>query len=675
MRHTIMLPAILLIGFSAAVLSQDDEPASIERSVSVQEVLRPYSISEVREPCRDYDPLRRPHFGDTHVHTSLSFDARAQDTRNDPAAAYRFARGERMGIQPYEGDKALRSIQLGRSLDFTAVTDHAEFMGEVSMCMTPGSDGYWSPICMAYRYLPEQSYAVVAAYGLMAKKRWGFCGDGGQKCLDRAKSIWADVQVAAEEAYDRSEACDFTSFVAYEWTGTVGQGDNLHHNVVFKNAKVPAYAKSWVESNSSLELWDYLEQDCVEDTPGCDAISIPHNSNLSGGFMFESGRVSADQVPDGPLTASEAARRAHWEPIIEVMQHKGSSECDIRNGWTEDEFCGFEKLGYDSFGGKNTGMAEGGALDWLAWVFDQPLPETKLPDPNNYIRWALKEGLRQQAELGVNSLKFGMTSATDTHIAAPGLTSEKNHPGHGGAGMGSGDGVPKGLPDEREYSPGGLAVVWAEENTRDSIFAAMRRKEVYATSGTRPIVRVFGGWNYPAEICDSPDLVASGYAGGVPMGGDLPPRESAEQLSPKFLISAQQDVGDLGVPGTPLQRVQMIKGWYEDGELFEQVLDVAGGVNDATVDLATCEQHGDGHRNLCAVWQDHDFNADAPAFYYTRVLENPSCRWSQYICNDSGVDCADPATIGEGLEGCCAADHQPVIQERAWSSPIWYTPG
>lgn len=661
-----LLASFYLINVPAWSADTDDQSSSLNR---------PYELSETRERCRIYDPLRRPHFGDTHVHTSLSFDARAQDTRNDPAAAYEFAKGAAMGIKPYEDDLPTRTIQLGRPLDFTAVTDHAEFMGEVNMCMTSGSDGYWSPICMAYRYMPERSYALVAAYGLMAKKRWGFCGEDGELCLDRATSIWADVQAAAEQAYDRSENCDFTSFVAYEWTGSVGQGSNLHHNVVFKNEKVPSYAKSWVESKSSLELWDYLEQECVADIPGCDAISIPHNSNLSSGFMFETARLSTDVVPDGPVTVEEARRRAHWEPIIEVMQHKGSSECDNRNGWTEDEFCGFEKLGYDNFGGKNTGIAAGGAMNWLAWVFDQPLPETRLPDPNNYIRWALKEGLRQQEELGVNSLKYGMISATDTHIAAPGLTAEKNHPGHGGAGMGAADGVPEGLPDELEYGPGGLAVVWAEENTRDSLFAAMRRREVYATSGTRPILRTFGGWNYESDVCASPELVSEGYAGGVPMGGDLPPRPTESTGGPQFVVSVQQDAGDARDPGTPLQRVQLIKGWYQDGELKESVMDIAGGPNDASVDTSTCERSGSGHGDLCTVWQDNDFDPVAPAFYYTRVLENPSCRWSQYVCIEASVDCSDPATIGEGLEGCCSAEHQPVIQDRAWSSPIWYTPG
>ncbi len=389
--------------------------------------------------------------------------------------------------------------------------------------------------------------------------------------------------------------------------------------------------------------------------------------------MFETARVEDDAIPEGAVTAEEARQRQRFTRLFELVQHKGESECDNRLGWTEDEFCGFEKLPYDSFGGKNTGDS-GGTLFKLADFFidESDLPATQLPEPSNYLRYALKKGLQQRAELGVNSFKYGLIGSTDTHIAAPGMTAEKNHPAHGGAGMGARGELPKGLPDEIEFGPGGLAVLWAEENTRDSLYAAMQRREAYATSGTRPTLRFFGGWDYAANLCDRPDLVEQGYAGGVPMGGDMPARPG--DANPTFAVLAMQDPGSDSIEGIPLQRAQIIKGWYQNGELHEQVLDVAGGANDATVDTTTCERSGVGHRSLCTVWEDKNFRADAQAFYYVRVLENPSCRWSQYYCNDAGVQCDDPATISEGMEGCCAAEHQPVIQERAWSSPIWYTP-
>jgi hypothetical protein len=666
LRTLLALSALLACGSVASVANAQSDTASA----------RPYELSEERKPRTNFDPLRRPHFGDTHVHTTWSFDANSQDTRNKPEDAYRFAMGERVGIQPYDDDdRPTREIQIDRPLDFTAVTDHSEFMGEMRMCNISGETGYWHPICIAHRWYPQLSFGTFAAYGLAGKNRWGFCGDNNKECFAAAANTWRDIQAAAEQAYDRSSDCSFTSFIGYEWTATVGSGQNLHHNVIFRNHLVPDRALSWIETPSQLDLWDYLEQDCVVDKPGCDAVAIPHNSNLSGGLMFETARVSNETVPEDPVTPEEAARRAHWNPLFEVMQHKGSSECDNRNAvWAEDEYCNFEKMGYDSFGGKNTGMAAGGAMDWLTlFVGDEQLPQTKLPDETNFLRYGLKKGLQQQAELGVNSFKFGLISSTDTHIAAPGLTMEKNHPGHGGAGMGSGEGVPVGLPDELEYGPGGLAVLYAEENTRDALFAAMRRREAYATSGTRPILRFFGGWDYPEDLCQASDMVARGYEGGVPMGGDLPP-PYGENPAPRFVISAAQDLGTLEYPGNALQRIQLIKGWYEQGELRERVLDVAGGDNGASVDINSCEQSGTGHRQLCTVWSDPDFNPSAQAFYYTRVLENPSCRWSQLICADAGVRCDDPSTVPEGMDNCCAAEHEKVIQERAWSSPIWYTP-
>jgi hypothetical protein len=632
---------------------------------------RPYAVTEEREPCAAYDPLRRPHFGDTHVHTTLSFDANSQDTRNTPGDAYRFARGEKLGIQPYDDQgQPLRQIQLDRPLDFVAVTDHAEFLGEIRACTTPGLAGYWHPVCVGHRLFPQLSFATLAAYGLTGKQRWSICGDDLANCEDTVSNVWQDIQDYAEEAYDRSSECRFTSFIGYEWTGTVGSGKNLHRNVIFRNGMVPAYPLSWIETPDAAGLWDYLEQDCVEALEGCDGLAIPHNSNLSGGLMFESAAVSEDAVPSEPVSAAEAARRSYWEPLFEVMQHKGSSECDSRNGWSEDEFCGFEKLGYDSFGGKNTGAAADGRLGWIAmFTPEDSVPETRLPGPDNYLRWGLKKGLRQQAELGANSFRVGVIASTDTHIAAPGLTRERDHPGHGGAGMGAGEGVPAGLPDELEYGPGGLAVLWAEENTRDALFAAMRRREAYGTSGTRPLLRFFGGWEYAESLCESPEMVAQAYAGGVPMGGELSGGPGVIGGGPRFLVSAVQDAAS-----APLQRVQIVKGWYRDEQLQEQVLDVAGGANNASVDLQSCQRTGSGHAGLCTVWEDKNFDPDAPAFYYARVLENPSCRWSQYVCNAAGVRCDDPASIDAGLAGCCAATHQPVQQERAWSSPIWYTP-
>jgi hypothetical protein len=658
-----------------ASMVQVPAAAAPQREFTATVIAPPFTRTEEREPCADYDPLRRPYFGDLHVHTAWSFDASTQDTRNKPADAYRFAMGEPMGIQPYdENDQPTRTIRIDRPLNFAAVTDHSEFLGEVRICTSPGMKGYWHPVCLIHRYFPRWSFLTFGAAGLSYKVRLGPCGKNNGYCLARAADTWKDIQAAAEEAYDRSSDCRFTSFVGYEWTAGLQTGQNLHHNVIFRNDRVPDEAKSWIETPSQVDLWDYLDEQCVAGRPGCDAVVIPHNSNLSAGLMFESAYTGKDGVPPGPVTAAEARRRARWNTLFEVMQHKGASECDNRlPAWSGEELCAFELLGYDRFGGKNTGDLRFAEFGWAASLFGLEVPETKPPEEASFLRYGLKKGLRQQAEIGANSFKFGLISSTDTHIAAPGLTMENNHPGHGGAGMGAREGVPMGLPDELEYNPGGHAVLYAEENSRDALFAAMQRREAYATSGTRPTVRFFGGWNYPDNLCESADMVAQGYAGGVPMGGDLPPR-GATDGAPRFILSATMDSGTAEYPGSPLQRIQVIKGWYENGESHERVLDVAGGDNGASVDIHTCEQSGSGHAQLCTVWQDPDFDPAAQAFYYARVVENPGCRWSQRICAAAGVRCDDPGSIPEGMEACCAAEHRKVIQERAWSSPIWYTP-
>ena len=610
--------------------------------------------------CRNSDPLRQPFFGDTHVHTTLSFDANSQDTRNSPRDAYRFAQGERMGIQPYDDDgNALRQVQLDRPLDFVAVTDHAEFLGEMEICTTPGTWEYWHPVCFAHRNIPGVGIMAFGFRGLVDKERWGLCGDDGSLCREKATETWAEVIAAAEEADDASDACSFTSFVAYEWTASVGEGQNLHRNVIFRTAQVPSIPASWIETPSAVDLWDRLEAECVEGIEGCDALTIPHNSNLSGGLIFQSATASSEEEP-GPTQLAEARRRSRWEPLVEIMQHKGSSECDSRLPvWQGDEYCGFEKLPYDRFGSKQS-----------------PLVDTQQATANNYVRWALGEGLRIQDELGANPFHFGIIGSTDTHIAAPGLTAEKGHPGHGGAGRmdASGPAPANTFSDDLEFGPGGLAVLWAEENTREALFAAMQRREAYATSGTRPRVRFFGGWDYPGDLCSAPDAVAQGYAGGTPMGGDLPPRPEGASGGPRFFVSALRDPGTARDAGSALERIQIIKGKLVGGAIEEEVLTVAGGDNGASVDLLTCEPQGEGAASLCSVWEDPDFDPAQAAFYYARVIENPSCRWSQYTCNAAGVRCEDPASIPEALEGCCSESHRPIIHERAWTSPIWFTP-
>ncbi len=612
---------------------------------------RPYEITEERELCRDYDPLKRPFFGDTHVHTAFSHDASTQDTRNTPTDAYRFARGEEVGLQPYDAEgNPGRRVKLGRPLDWTALSDHSEMLGEVRICDDPKHPEYDSDVCWNKRN------ATFALLGFLARSQVGerhkMCGEGAELCYAAARSAWQDIQSAAEGAYDRTAACEFTSVIGYEWTSSVAS--NLHRNVLFRNHVVPDYALSSIDTPSAFGLFLGLESGCTTGLESCDAIVIPHNSNISmDGFMFKTTRLSSIAEGEGVVNEEEARLRHRFERLIEIMQHKGDSEC-LLGADTTDEACGFEKLPYD---------AMSGAIG---------APRTP-PKRSAMVREGLKKGLLLEKRLGTNPLKFGIIASTDSHLGTPGLVAEEGHVGHGGASRVMSPAVPAGLPDAIEFGPGGLAVVWAEENARDSIFSALSRRETYGTSGTRPEVRFFGGWDYPADLCSAGNLAEQGYALGVPMGGDLAARP-ADVNAPTFVVSALMDPGTARRPGTALQRIQIVKGWTEGDEAKEKVYDVAGGPNEASVDLDTCTPLGAGARSLCEVWTDPEFDATENAFYYARVLENPTCRWHQHLCVEAKVDCADEATVGRGYDACCGSAFPRTQQERAWTSPIWYSP-
>ncbi len=607
------------------------------------------------QTCDGYDPLRKPLFGDSHVHTTLSYDANVRGTRLGHADAYRFARGEPIGIQPYDDEgNSLRIIQRERPLDWVAISDHAEYLGTVAQCTDPERPAYNHPQCELYRGDPLESFANFGLITSQPPDKVAYpelCGDGGEHCLQAGMDVWSDVQDVAAAFHDSSSACEFTALLAYEWTPNPAT-NNLHRNVIFRNDVVPDQAVGYFDEQYVEGLWQHLRSKCIDADNRCDALTIPHNPNLSNGTFFQ----PLDQNGD-PIDTAYAAERAFMEPIVEIYQHKGDSEC-LPGQTISDELCGFEKLPFANFAAITVG------------IFTDP-------DPRDFLRAALGKGMQLESTLGVNPFKHGIVASTDTHIAAPGHTAERGYAGHGNVGKGAtATEFEIGLVDRAFNSGGGLAVVWAEENSREAIFNAMRRKETYGTSGPQIVVRFFGGWSYRSNMCDDPSFASRGYEGGVPMGGDLSaaPNDSA----PTFLLSAIQDPGTEAIPGTPLQRIQIVKGWLnEAGEYEVQVFDVGGNPdNGATVDVETCEpQPGTGgFSELCTTWTDPSFDPGRSALYYARVIENPVCRWSTWQCNLDGVDCDRPETVTEGYEACCNGEVPQTIQERAWTSPIWYTP-
>ncbi|MEY4513160.1 MAG: hypothetical protein RLZZ450_5282 [Pseudomonadota bacterium] len=597
--------------------------------------------------CKSYRPERQPFFGDLHVHTALSLDANLQGTRLRPVDSYRFANGERVDLPPYDSSgKATRTLMLERPLDFLAVSDHAEFLGLVTTCITPSLPGYDSETCVGYRNDPNLAfYSLNARIGEPqgSAKYSEPCTADNAYCGSAALSAWNEIKQAALGAQDTTDACRFSSFVAYEWSASPGT-KNLHRNVIFRGQRVPALPFGYFDGNQEEQLWDALDRDCTA-AAGCEVLTIPHNSNLSAGLMFE----TVDRN-GRPFDRAYAERRRKFEPLVEVFQHKGSSECLPEMG--PDEQCSYELGPYNTLASTTLG----GSKDTLI--------------ARDFVRDALGQGLLLDSALGANPFAYGFVGSTDSHVGTGGGVDERTFSGHGGAGASARDKRP-GLVDSVWFNPGGLAVLWAEENSRAALFDAMKRREAYATSGTRIVLRMFAGFDFPRDACSAANFAEQGYQRGVAMGGEL---HGAAGRAPSFAVWALRDPGTANAPGVPLQRIQIVKGYVANNQVQYVVYDVAGGANDASVDLASCEPRGKGADELCNVWTDPKFDPAQRAFYYARVLENPSCRWHTRACNAAKVDCNVPASITAGYEPCCAG-YPATQQERAWSSPIFYGPG
>ena len=598
---------------------------------------------------------RLPYFGDLHVHTSWSLDAYIIFNRTTPRDAYRFARGEE--IEFYRGQRRKLTIPL----DFVALTEHAEFLGEMVLCSDPTTASYRTSMCADIRNEQQDPAIENRVFRNVLLKilksdqpqRPAFCGSAGQDCRDAARSRWQDIRRSADEHYRPGE---FTTFIGYEWTGE--RNGNRHRNVIFRNNTVPETPWSMIEVPTVEQLWGKLDEECLAP---CEVLTISHNSNQSRGARF-AGLDSAGT----PLTREQAAYRTAHEPLVEIMQFKGDSECRTGLG-TEDEFCNFEK--YDLRPLCSGPSARDAALP-CAPVCTAPNHPQGCATPANYVRNGLKTGLEFQQRLGVNPYKLGLLGSTDVHNGNPGDTGENDYRGHFGyLDAAAEDRLVPALKTgfkELPRNPGALAGVWAEQNTRDSIFDAFRRRETFGTSGNRILIRFFGGWNFPAGLEPGTEFAELGYRHGVPMGADLP--RPVTGVSPRFLVWAMQ-----AVDGEKLQRLQVIKGWLENGAPRERVYDVACSdgltpdpdsnrcpANGARVNLEDCTVTPNrGATQLQGVWEDPDFDAGEHAFYYLRVLENPRCRWSTY----------DALRLGRAPP----PETAPTVQERAWSSPIWYT--
>ena len=599
---------------------------------------------------------RNAYFGDLHVHTNYSFDAFAFGTVASPYDAYRFAKGEAIK-HPAGFD-----VQLRAPLDFYAVTDHAMFLGAVKEAAdtttefsryahVQGLHNINAPENQNFDSIPSRG----VAFSTFLPDTLAKVGDGSidPDLMNRiAKDAWTDTIRAAETFNDPG---NFTTFVAYEFTSSTDDRGNLHRNVIFQGAdRLPAMPFSRFHSQNPEGLWDWM--DGLRQN-GIEALAIPHNSNGSNGQMFKLVDWASNPVDD-----EWARKRIRNEPLVEVTQVKGTSETHPLLS-DADEWADFEIMPYR-------------------------VATTLASEPKgSYAREALLDGLAL-AESGItNAYQFGLVGATDTHVGASSLD-ESNF--FSKVGLLDADGPRRGsVPmtaaqaevlrsagrvnvediDGREYVSGayetwsasGLTGVWAEENTREALYAALRRKEVFATSGPRIKIRLFAGYDYEED-----DSLAERYAKGVPMGAEL---HGADGRAPILVASALRDPSSAA-----LQRLQIIKGWVADGVTNEQVYDVAcsdGGQvdpethrcpdNGARVDLSDCSiTENVGASNLEVIWQDPDHNPQHRAFYYARALENPTCRWSTWDAVKAGVE--------------PRPDLKKTLQERAWSSPIWVMP-
>jgi hypothetical protein len=589
----------------------------------------------------------RPFFGDTHLHTAFSMDAGAFGARLSPRDAYRFARGEE--VMASSG----QPVKLSRPLDFLVVTDHSDnmgffpdlFAGKPEVLADPTGRKWYDMIQAGKGGEAAIEIIVAFSHGTFPKKLMYFPGTRSYR------GAWQET-IAAAEHYN--EPGRFTAFIGYEWTSNTG-GNNLHRNVIFRDngdrasqvepfTVYPPYG-----SDNPVELWKWME--AYEKQTGGSVLAIAHNGNLSNGLMFPIVEAFGKK-----LDRDYAETRARWERLYEATQTKGDGETHPLLS-PNDEFANFER--------------------WDKGNLDGSVAKKKDMLEFEYVRSAYKNGLKLEQELGTNPYKFGLVSGSDAHTGLTAMEEENffgkttpQEPSPHRLSTPFIDNPQTGVKVmDWEVSAAGYAAVWATENTREAIWDAMQRKETYSTTGSRLLVRFFGGWDFQVQDAHSRMPATIGYTKGVPMGGDLSAAPAGK--SPTFLVAALKDP-----IGANLDRYQIVKGWLDkNGALREKVYDVAWAGErqpDATtgklppvgntVDVANATWTNTiGAPELIAVWQDPDFDPTQRAFYYGRVIEIPTPRWTAYDAKRFGVTPLAGTTM--------------TLSERAYTSPIWYTPG
>ncbi len=668
LKKILLVILLLLLGGAAYLwfIGGDDlyelydatSPATVDRDYALQDDSRVTLPPLETAPPPAANPLKNVYWGELHVHTVESLDAVLFGTTLGIEDAYLYARGK-----PLRSDGG-ELMQLSRPLDFVAITDHAEGFGTRVRCNDEGLPLAERFHCWMMTTPNVTTFILLAAMaggsdeGLVSNMPAGvyertarvapaytdvpICAqdeDGGARCLADSAKDWQRYRELADRY---NEPGVFTTFAAYEFSPALPRSGKHHRNVIFNGSALPEHAVSSLDVPNAVELWRELERNCSED---CDFLTIPHNMNKAWGLFY------SPYTWDGQAYDEEAWHlRKRYEPLAEIYQVKGASECALGVG-ASDEECGF---------GQVLPPCEQGQVVGCAF-------ET------SFARQGLKVGLELEREYGFNPMAFGFIGATDSHNASPGDAEEWDFVGKVASLSSPAVRRMREWPDREPFEStlqfhtgGGLAAVWAEENTRDAIFSGMQRREAYATSGTRINLRFFAGHGFDESLVGHPDAVELATRGGVPMGGELLIHPT-NPASPAFFVWAGADL-----QSAPLQRIQIVKGWIDGaGQTHERVRDIACGDsvevdpdtgrcpdNGATVDLSDCSvDTTKGASEVAVVWRDPDFEPGQRAFYYARVLQNPTCRWSTY----------DSLRLGREPPA-----HVPAtIRERAWSSPIW----